>query len=139
MIMPVYTSTTAPTDNKLKGTYFACTTNDHEEYIEYNANTMRVLDADANKNLVLTKASESYLAEGWMIPMNTCYLVNQNGLSGDFKLVTRSEFTGINSIEASTKKNAAKGTFTLSGVQVDDNKALRPGVYVKDGKKIVIK
>jgi hypothetical protein len=138
-IMPVYTSTTAPTDNKLKGTYFACTTNLHEEYIEYNANTMRVLGADANKNLVLTKASESYLAEGWMIPMNTCYLVDQKGISGDFKLVTRSEFTGISSIEANTQKNATKGTFTLSGVQVDDNKALRPGVYIKDGKKIVIK
>ena len=139
MIMPVYTSTTAPTDNKLKGTYFACTTTDHEEYIQYNANTMRVLGADADKNLVLTTASESYLASGWMIPMNTCWLNVPAGLSGDFKLVSRDVYTGVSSIEVSTQKTATKGTFTLSGVQVDETKALRPGVYIKDGKKMVIK
>ena len=139
MIMPVYASTTAPTDNKLMGTYFACTTNDHEEYIEYNKNTMRVLGADADKNLVLTTASESYLASGWMIPMNTCWLNVPAGLSGDFKLVSRDVYTGVSSIEASTQKTATKGTFTLSGVQVDETKALRPGVYIKDGKKMVIK
>ena len=139
MIMPVYASTTAPTDNKLKGTYFACTTNEHEEYIEYNKNTMRVLGADADKNLVLTTASESYLASGWMIPMNTCWLNVPAGLSGDFKLVSRDVYTGVSSIEVSTQKSATKGTFTLSGVQVDETKALRPGVYIKDGKKIVMK
>ena len=138
-IMPVFTSTTAPAGNQLKGTYFACTTNGHEEYIEYSANTMRVLGVDADKNLVLTKASESYLAEGWMIPMNTCWYNITNGYTGDYKLVSRDTFTGINNIEANPQKSAAKGTFTLSGVQVDDNKALRPGIYIKNGQKIVIK
>ena len=137
-IQPVYTTTTAPTDNKLKGTYFACETNGHEKYVEYNKKTMRVLGVDAKKNLVLTTASDSYLANEWLIPANTCYMEDTKGLSGDFKLVTRDEFTGISSIKASTKKNAVKGTFTLSGVQVDDTKALQPGIYIKDGKKVVI-
>lgn len=137
-IQPVYTTTTAPTDNKLKGTYFACETNGHEKYVEYNKKTMRVLGVDAKKNLVLTTASDSYLANEWLIPANTCYLEDTKGLSGDFKFVTRDEFTGISSIKASTKKNAVKGTFTLSGVQVDDTKALQPGIYIKDGKKVVI-
>jgi hypothetical protein len=99
---------------------------------------MRVLGVDAKKNLVLTTASDSYLANEWLIPANTCYLEDTKGLSGDFKFVTRDEFTGISSIKASTKKNAVKGTFTLSGVQVDDTKALQPGIYIKDGKKVVI-
>ena len=138
-ILPVYTATTAPTDNKLKGTYFACTTVGHEEYIEYSANTMRVLGVDADKNLVLTKASDSYLAEGWMIPMNTCYYEDANGITGDFKLVSRETYTGVSSIKANPQESAAKGTFTLSGVPVDDNKALRPGIYIKNGQKVVIK
>ena len=138
-IMPVYTATTAPTDNKLKGTYFACDRNEHEEYIEYNANTMRVLGVDSDNNLVLTKAKDSYLTDGWMIPMNTCWYEQASGITGDFKLVSRDTFTGVSSIEATPQKSAVKGTFTLTGVQVDDNKALRPGVYIKNGQKVVIR
>ena len=139
MIMPVYASTTAPTGNKMGGTFFASTINYHEKYVKYDSNTMRVLGVDGDKNLIFTTADASYLKKKKYIPMNTCWLNVPTGLTGDFKLVTRSEFTGISSIEASTQKHAVKGTFTLSGVQVDDNKALRPGVYIKDGKKIVIK
>ena len=138
-ILPVYTATTAPTDNKLKGTYFACDRNNHEEYIEYSAKTMRVLGVDSDKNLVLTKASDSYLTDAWMIPMNTCYYEDANGIKGDFKFVSREVYTGVSSIEANTQESAVKGTFTLTGVQVDDNKALRPGVYIKNGQKVVIK
>jgi hypothetical protein len=54
-------------------------------------------------------------------------------------LVSRDTFSGISNIEANTQENAVKGTYTLSGVQVDDTKALRPGIYIKNGKKIVIK
>ena len=138
-IQPVFTNTTTPTDNMLLGTYFACETNGHEQYVEYNKNTMRVLGVDADKNLVLTTASTSYLANEWLIPANTCYLKVPEGLSGDFKRVDRDTYTGISNIEASLPKPAQKGTYTLTGVRVDNSKTLRPGVYIRDGKKVIIK
>ena len=137
-VIPVFESTTAPTDNKLGGTYFSSTNRKHKVFVEYDATTMRVLGKDSYGNLVFTTAKSTDLVESKYIPMNTCWL-NVAGLTGDFKLVTRDEFTGVSSIEVNTKKNATKGTFTLSGAQVDDTKTLRPGIYIKDGKKIVIK
>ena len=138
-ITPVTGTTTAPTDNKLGGTYFASTINEHEEYVKFDANTMRVLGVDGSNNLIFTTASQDYLTKKKYIPMNTCWLNVPTGLTGDFKLVSRDVYTGINSIEASSQKSAVKGTFTLSGVPVDDNKALRPGIYIKNGQKVVIK
>lgn len=137
-VIPVFETTTAPTDNKLGGTYFSSTNRKHKVFVEYDATTMRVLGKDSNGNLVFTTAKSTDLVESKYIPMNTCWL-NVAGLTGDFKLVRRDEFTGVSSIEVNTKKNATKGTFTLSGVQVDDTKTLHPGIYIKDGKKIVIK
>ena len=134
-IMPVYADTFAPDGNKLKGTYFACTTNNHEEYIEYSSKTMRVLGVDADKNLTLTKASESYLADGWMIPMNTCWYAITNGYTGDYKL--DSGTSGIRTIESNTQPATAQGTFTLTGVKVE--KPTQPGIYIQNGKKVVIK
>jgi hypothetical protein len=70
--------------------------------------------------------------------MNTCWLNVPKGLSGDFKLVDRSSFTAIKSIETSTNVPSLKGTYTLSGVRVDNSKTLQPGVYIQDGRKVVI-
>lgn len=136
-ILPVYTDTFAPDGNKLSGTYFACTTNGHEEYVEYSSKKMRVLGVDADKNLILTKASESYLADGWMIPMNTCYYNITNSYTGDYKLVSRDEFTGIQSINTDTN-NAQSATYTLTGVKVESQNP-KPGLYIRNGKKVVIK
>ena len=138
-VTPVFTETTAPVDNVMSGTYFASYEDkDHYAFIEYNSSKMRVLGVDATKNLVLTTAKESDLAGGKYIPMNTCWLNVPSWLSGVFKRVDRDAYTSIRSIETSTQKSAAKGTFTLAGVPVDENKALSPGIYIKDGKKVVI-
>lgn len=136
-ILPVYTDTFAPDGNKLSGTYFACTTNGHEEYVEYSSKKMRVLGVDADKNLILTKASESYLADGWMIPMNTCWYNITNSYTGDYKLVSRDDFTGIRSINTDAD-NANSATYTLTGVKVE-SKTPKPGIYIRNGKKVVIK
>ena len=137
-VIPVFAETTAPTDNVMSGTYFASSENEHIARIEYKSETMRVLGVDANKNLVLTTANESNLTDGKYIPMNTCWLNVPSWLSGDFMRVDRDAYTGIKTIETSNQKNAVKGTFTLAGVPVDDTKALSPGLYIKDGKKVVI-
>lgn len=138
-IIPVYETTSAPTDNYLSGTYFACRTRKHKVYVEFDASKMRVLGVDADKNLVLTSDATGRLTEDGDIPMNTCWLNVPEGLSGDFKLVDRGTYTAISNIETSLPKTAKKGTYTLTGVQVDDTKALRPGIYIQNGKKIIIK
>ena len=138
-IIPLFETTTAPTDNLLGGTFYSSRNRNHEAYVEFNASTMRVLGVDTDKNLVFTEDATGALTENNDIPMNTCWLKVPEGLSGDFKLVDRSSFTAIRSIETSSKETINKGTYTLSGVRVDNSKTLRPGVYIQDGKKIVIK
>ena len=138
-ILPVDAATTAPTDNKLSGTYFASSLRNHVVRVEFDKNTMRVLGKDASGNLIFTEAESSYLTKSKYIPKNTAYLYDASGLSGDYVLVSRDTYSGITNIEATPQESAVKGTFTLSGVQVDDNKALRPGIYIRNGQKIVIK
>lgn len=138
-IMPVAENGTAVSDNLLGGTYFASTLRKHEAYIEYDKNTMRVLGKDDSGNLIFTQAEESDLTKKKYIPKNTCWLNVPNNLTGDFKYVSREVFTGIHSIESNPQLSTAKGTYTLYGTRVDDANTLRPGIYIQNGKKIVIK
>lgn len=139
MITPVISATTAPSDNLLGGTYFASSLPKHIARVEYNSNSMRVLGKDTNGDLIFTTATEDYLTDKKYIPKNTAWLNVPAGLTGDFKLVDRGSYTGISNIEVSLPKNVKKGTYTLTGVQVDDTKALRPGIYIQNGKKVIIK
>jgi hypothetical protein len=138
-IIPVNEVTSKPEGNLLGGTYFANSIDGHIARVEFKESTMRVLGVDAENNLIFTTAKASDLTDSKYINMNTCWLNIPEGLTGDFKLVDRGTYTGISNIETSLPKTAQKGTYTLTGVQVDDTKALRPGVYIKDGKKIVMK
>lgn len=139
IIVPVLANSDVPTDNYLGGTLFDKKFPKHNAYKTYDASTMRVLGVNNKGELTFTTAKSSELTDEKFIPKNTCWLNVPNGLSGDFKLVNRDAYTGIQTIEATPKKNAVKGTFTLSGVQVDDSKALRPGIYIRNGEKVVIK
>ena len=138
-ITPVIATTTAPTDNLLGGTYFASSLRKHIARVEFDSKKMRVLGNDANGDLIFTTATEDYLTNKKYIPKNTAWLNIPTSLTGDFKLVSRDTYAGISNIEVNAQPNSTKGTFTLSGVQVDDTKALRPGIYIKNGKKVIIK
>lgn len=137
-IIPVTDETTAPTDNLLGGTYFANSIDGHIARVAYDAANMRVLGVDADKHLIFTTATANDLTDKKYINMNTCWLNIPDYLSGDLKRVSRDDFTAIRSIEASHQKTATKGTYTLTGVRIDE-KSLRPGIYIQNGKKVVIK
>ena len=47
--------------------------------------------------------------------------------------------TGIVTIKAEEKNPAAEGIYTLTGVRLPDGVTPKAGVYIKDGKKVVIK
>ena len=138
-IIPVVDTTSKPSDNLLSGTLFCSFNYMHEEYVKFDTNTMRVLGLNNSGEIILTKDNSSLVkSKGkYYIPANTAYL-QASGLSGEYKLVSRDEYTGIHSIEAEAE-STVKGTFTLAGVKVDDSKILSPGVYIKNGKKVVIK
>ena len=139
MVMPVVDETSAPTDNYLAGTLFASVTTKHEKYVAYDASTMRVLGVnDANQVIFTTAKSTDLANDGQHIPMNTCYLRVFNGLTGDFRLVDNDEYTGIRNINAAENSNNHP-IYTLSGVKVDGSKTLKPGIYIQNGKKKVIK
>ncbi len=141
MIMPVVDETSAPTDNYLAGALFASVTTKHEKYVAYDASTMRVLGVnDANQVIFTTAKSTDLVNDGQHIPMNTCYLRVFNGLTGDFRLVNYEEYAGIEDINADKEIGTSKqGTFSLSGVRINDSQQLKPGIYIQNGKKMVIK
>lgn len=140
MIMPVTDEASISSGNYLAGTYFASVTNKHEEYVDYDATSMRVLGVNDANEIIFTTAKSSDLDENGHIPMNTCYLRVFNDLTGDFKLVNEDEYAGIYDINAdATDSKTNQGIFNLSGVKVDESKTLKPGIYIKNGKKVVIK
>ena len=47
--------------------------------------------------------------------------------------------TGITTINTEAVSKDKEGLFTLTGLRIPDNVTPQPGIYIKNGKKIVIK
>jgi len=137
-IIPVADITTAPTDNLLGGTLFASSIRKHIKRVEFDSTTMRVLGTNSEGELIFTTATAEQLTDESYIPMNTAWLNVPSGLSGDFKLVSRSDYTGIRNIDAQ-KSNTDNAIYTLTGVRQNNKNSLRKGIYISNGKKIVIR
>ena len=137
-VIPVADITTAPTDNLLGGTLFASSIRKHIKRVEFDSTTMRVLGTNSKGELIFTTATAEQLTDESYIPMNTAWLNVPSGLSGDFKLVSRSDYTGIRNIDAK-KDNTNNAIYTLTGVRQNNTNSLRKGIYISNGKKIVIR
>lgn len=137
-IIPVADITTAPTDNLMGGTLFASSIRKHIKRVEFDATTMRVLGKNSDGDLIFTTAKPEQLTDNSYIPMNTAWLNVPSGLTGDFKLVSRDNFTGIRNIDAK-KDNTNNAIYTLTGVRQNNKNSLRKGIYISNGKKIVIR
>ena len=137
-VIPVADITTAPTDNLLGGTLFASSIRKHIKHVEFDSTTMRVLGTNSDGDLIFTTATAEQLTDESYIPMNTAWLNVPSGLSGDFKLVSRSDYTGIRNIDA-PKENTNNAIYTLTGVRQNNTNSLRKGIYISNGKKIVIR
>ena len=130
-------STTTAPGNKLQGVFFC---NDVEAYTEhrnvtaYNPNTMRVLGRAPDGRLAFVKSSSLVY-----IPANTCYLPVPAG-SPDVIYVVHEIPDGIEVAKASETKTKQRGVYSLSGQRLGDTaEGLQKGVYVVDGRKVVIK
>ena len=133
-IEPVASGGTSINDNKLGGVYCATTTPRFTNVINYDQTKMRVIGSD-NGKLAFVKASASDLFEEKYLKANKAYLAVP---SGSADIMTESG-TGITTIKAEDVSKEKEGLFTLTGIRIPDNVTPQPGIYIKDGKKIVIK
>ena len=145
---------TLPSANKLSGVYF-CIDNGqsfHRDFVAYNPATMRVLGVccDGRPGFVKKKVSDftvpdefwMFMAEG-AIPANTAYLKVPEGTPDELPLITAEEYAaGIDGVTVDSS-NTASDITTLSGVTVrkkaTSTDGLRPGIYIWNKKKIVVK
>jgi hypothetical protein len=130
-------SLVALSGNLLQGVYFQNSEKTHYNQIAYNPSTMRILGLMSNGSVGFIKSSISYL------PANKSYLIVPVGTPDELKLVTEEDYTaGVEDISVNDKK-VAKGIYTLTGVHISDNSSsvagLHPGVYIVDGKKLIIR
>lgn len=142
----VSSSASSPSDNLLGGVYFHSYKAKHVNITMYDSSTMRVLGLLSDGSLGFYKADESeftytYSAETGSFPANYAYL---NVSSSDADELTLTDLTtGIKSISNDDAQPIAPtGIYTMTGVKVSDDSnttGLEPGIYIRDGKKVVIR
>ena len=100
---------------------------------------MRVIGVDDNQNLIFRKATNDdltvYEDKGkYYLPHNKAYLGVSSSAADVLHVKGSSGIETISTEVAPVKE----GTYTLSGQRVADEPT-RPGIYIRNGKKIIIK
>ena len=96
---------------------------------DYDPETMRLLGEADGKLCFITSSEVKYLAA------NRAYLPVASGSAAS---IPTDGTTAIKSVKNATEVQQ-QGTYTLSGVRLSENAKLQKGIYIKDGKIIVIK
>lgn len=118
------------------GVYFDRTAANHFNTVAYDKNSMRVLGVDENGKLMFHVAPASYLKEEKYLPHNKAYV---GVTSSAAETIYEKGATGINEIQINTEVEKEKeGTFNLKGQRVNED-ITTPGVYIQNGKKVIIK
>ena len=133
-ITPVASGGQEPGDNMLYGVYCSLTNvSKHFNAKLFDPSSMRCIGTDGGK-LAFVK-NPSNLVDGKYLPANKAYLE----VEGADDVLTQDGQTAIVNIKAEEKSNAPEGTFTLTGIRIPDGVTPKAGVYIKNGKKVVIK
>ena len=132
MIEPVTSNDAAQSGNKIHGIYFDNSESGHRNRTKYEAETMRVIGVHDGK-LAFVKATTDYLTNKSYLPHNKCYL---NVSAGAEETIALTDVLAIGSIETD---NTKAEIYTLTGQKVPEGTSLRPGIYIRNGKKVVIK
>ena len=142
-VTPLESSSASVGTNYLKGVMFCYPvtyynrgeivedrTNPYWNTVDYDIFAMRVLGEEDGKlvfetgdeDLDYMPANKSYLS----VPFSAAAVLTTDGS------------TAIKGVKSDATAEGAKGLFTLDGVRLPDNATPQKGVYIKDGKKIVI-
>ena len=130
-------STASAPGNKLKGVYYCNDVKEvtgHRNVTAYNPSTMRILGRAADGRLAFIKSSTLKY-----IPANTSYLEVAAG-SPDVIYVVKDYPSGIETLTASDVKSQQRGVYSLSGQRFGDTtEGLHKGIYIVNGRKVVMK
>lgn len=156
-IAPVLNSVAVPSDNLAKGVYFCLGDrwSAHYNSTKFDPSTMRVLSLNTYGNLAVSTSTQNLKtvmiepkgADGkhltiTAIPANSWYIPVSSSAPSELKLVTAEQYaTGIQDI--TVKPASLYNVYTLEGVQIKKNATsisdLHQGIYIINGKKVVIK
>ena len=156
-ITPVLNSDAVPSDNLAMGVYFCLGDrwSAHYNSTKFDPATMRVLSLNTYGNLAVSTSTQNLKtvmieprgADGkhltvTAIPANSWYIPVSSSAPSELKLVTAEQYaTGIKDI--TVKPASLYNVYTLEGVQIKKNAAsisdLHQGIYIINGKKVVIK
>lgn len=156
-ITPVLNSDAVPSDNLAMGVYFCLGDrwSAHYNSTKFDPATMRVLSLNTYGNLAVSTSTQNLKtvmieprgADGkhltvTAIPANSWYIPVSSSAPSELKLVTAEQYaTGIKDI--TVKPASLYNVYTLEGVQIKKNATsisdLHPGIYIINGKKVVIK
>ena len=156
-ITPVLNSDAVPCDNLAMGVYFCLGDrwSAHYNSTKFDPSTMRVLSLNTYGNLAVSTSTQNLKtvmiepkgADGkhltiTAIPANSWYIPVSSSAPSELKLVTAEQYaTGIKDI--TVKPASLYNVYTLEGVQIKKNATsisdLHPGIYIINGKKVVIK
>ena len=130
-------------NNMLQGVYFnnERRPKSKDARTKYDANTMRVLRITSDGKLGFIISKEEYLTG------NEAYLNVPAGSPEEFELMTEEQLAAYKeneqgqSINSIKTDNTVKGVFSITGLKVADkvDKSLPKGIYIVNGKKIIIK
>ena len=145
-VTPLESSSASVGTNYLKGVMFCYPvtyynrgiivedrTNPYWNTVDYDIFTMRVLGEEDGKlvfktgdeDLEYMPANKSYLS----VPFSAAAVLTTDGSTA---------IQGVKVSSTSSASSTPSGTYTLDGVRLPDNATPQKGVYIKDGKKIVI-
>ncbi len=156
-ITPVLNSDAVPGDNLAIGVYFCLGDrwSAHYNSTKFDPATMRVLSLNTYGNLAVSTSTQNLKtvmieprgADGkhltvTAIPANSWYIPVSSSAPSELKLVTAEQYaTGIKDI--TVKPASLYNVYTLEGVQIKKNATsisdLHQGIYIINGKKVVIK
>lgn len=157
LITPVLNSDAVPSDNLAMGVYFCLGDrwSAHYNSTKFDPATMRVLSLNTYGNLAVSTSTQNLKtvmieprgADGkhltvTAIPANSWYIPVSSSAPSELKLVTAEQYaTGIKDI--TVKPASLYNVYTLEGVQIKKNATsisdLHQGIYIINGKKVVIK
>lgn len=159
LVTPVVSSEAVPSDLALqvKGVYF-CLGNrwsGHFNSVKFDASSMRAFSANSYGNIAMTTSEDALASVNidqddgnggkvsiLAIPANSWYLSVSSSAPSELKMVTADQYaTGIKDI--TVKPASLYNVYTLEGVQIKKNATsisdLHQGIYIINGKKVVIK
>ena len=134
-IEPAIGGYTFDNSNWLGGVYCSISVAKHRNYTPYDKIQMRLLGLSDDGELAFVKdVPAERLYKDQYLMANKAYLkVNP----GDADVMTHGGYSAIDNIKNADK--ASTGIYSLTGVRIPDGVTPKAGIYIKNGKKIIVR